>query len=71
MPYFEKIQSQLTKNASAVQDELWEAMANGGNLTSRNDFPDLIASRLGLDFNYSPLSTKFDIEQLTKVLDVL
>jgi len=71
MPYFEKVQSKLTEGAKSIQDEMWEAMANGGNLTSRNDFPSLVADRLGLGIEYNKDFLAGDIRELQSLLDIL
>lgn len=67
--YYDEIQNKLSQRARTVEDEMWDAMANGGDLTSKNDFADLVSNRLGLDF--SKVVSDSNISNLQGLLGIL
>lgn len=68
--YFDKIQSRISDDNQGVQDELWEAMANGSNLASRKNFEYLVADRLNIPLEQSTF-LESNIKKLEDLLYVL
>ena len=68
---FSNIQSQLTSEAQRVQDEFWEAMANGGNLMSTNAFASLIEDRLHIPFEKTSLGLTSKANELEQLINLL
>lgn len=64
-PYIDQVQHQLNDVAKRYQDQFWDAIANGGNLMSRDDLKYAVEHQLGVK-DYS-----FELEQAQKYLNIL
>lgn len=63
-----KIQSQLTSTTSDLQDQFWEGMANGKNMSSDTELREIVKDRLGYRWD---IDDTFATDHLKEILDFL
>lgn len=66
---FDQIQGNIKSTTSDLQDQFWEAMANGNNMSSKSDLEQIVKDRLGIKFG--DVADDFEIEKLQELLSLL
>lgn len=66
---FDQIQGNIKSTTSDLQDQFWEAMANGSNMSSRFDLEQIVKDRLGIKFG--DVADDFEIKKLQELLSLL
>lgn len=65
---FEDINKKLSESTSRLQDLFWDSMANGGNMSSKEELSSIVKNRLGFSYD---VDDTFNIDKLRGILDLL